>query len=129
MCNEANNEVDLQEKKRKKQKRPQHIQRIVFNHPIINRTPDEKLRGISGSRDYMHVVRNTGVTGVVQYRMFDCSCYGCVMHNKECSQQEYADEWKTACVKGKLKDKAFNVETWFKGIGKRTEQNDVEEFE
>ena len=118
LCNEANNKVDLQEKKQKKQKSPEHIQRIVFNHPIINRTPDEKLRGISGSRDYMHVVHNTGVTGVVQYRMFDCSCYGCVTHNEECSQQEYADEWKTACVKGKLKDKAFNVETWFKGIGK-----------
>ena len=77
----------------------------------------------------MYVLCNTGVTGVVQYRMFDCSCYGCVTHNEECSQQEYADEWITACVKGKLKDKAFNVETWFKGIGKRTEQNDVEEFE
>ena len=54
---------------------------------------------------------------------------GAVTHNEECSQQEYADEWKTACVKGKLKDKAFNVDTWFKGIGKRTEPNDVEEFE
>ena len=126
--NEANNEVDLQEKKRKKQRSPEHIQWIVFNHPIINRTPDEKLRGITGSRDYMYVVRNTGATGVVQYRMFDCLCYGCVTHNKECSQQEYADEWITACVKGKLKHKAFNVETWFKGIGKQTEQND-EEFD
>ena len=129
LCNEANNEVDLEEKKRKKQKSPEHIKRIVFNHPIINQTPDEKLRGISGSWDYMHVVGNTGITAIVQYRMFDCSCYGCVMHNEECSQQEYADEWITACVKGKLKDKAFNVDTWFKGIGKRTEQNDIEEFE
>ena len=59
--NEANNEIDLQEKKRKKQKNPEHIQRIVFNHAVINRTPDEKLRGITGSRDYMHAVRNTGV--------------------------------------------------------------------
>ena len=54
-----------------------HIQKIVFNHPVIVRKADEKLNGIAGSHDYMHAVHNTGVRGVVQYRFFDCCCYGC----------------------------------------------------
>ena len=42
-----------------------HIQRIVFNHPVIVRKADEKLNGFPGSCDYMHAVHNTGVSGVV----------------------------------------------------------------
>ena len=102
-----------------------HIQKIVFNHPVIVRKADEKLNGIAGSRDYMHAVCNTGVHGVVQYRFFDCCCYGCTTHNEECSQQDYADD----CLTGKLKDCNLQLDSWFKAIGERIQPNNVEEFE
>ena len=106
-----------------------HIQKIVFNHPVIVRQTDEKLNGIAGSRNYMHAVRNTGVRGVVQYRFFDCCCYGCTTHNEECSQQDYADDWTTFCLTGKLKDHELQLDSWFKAIGERIQPNNVEEIE
>ena len=125
-CNETNkihNESD-----RLKMKNG-HIQKIVFNHPVIVWNRDEKLNGIAGSRDYRHAVCNTGVHGVVQYRFFDCCCYGCTTHNEECSQQDYADDWTTFCLTGKLKDRNLQLDSWFKAIGERIQPNNVEEFE
>ena len=106
-----------------------HIQEIVFNHPVIVWKADEKLNGIAGSHDYMHAVCNTGVCGVVQYRFFNCCCYGCTTHNEECSQQDYADDWTTFCLTGKLKDRDLQLDSWFKAIGERIQPNNVEEFE
>ena len=95
-----------------------HIQRIVFEHPNpIPKPKNEVLRGIEGSRDHMHVVRNTGVLGVVQYRLFDCCCYGCITHSGNCSQESHADSWITKCLKGALtKVNEVNVDNWFKPI-------------
>ena len=125
-CNETNkihNESDRLKTKNG------HIQKIVFNHPVIVRNRDEKLNGIAGSHDYMHAVHNTGVRGVVQYRFFDCCCYGCTTHNEECSQQDYANDWTTFCLTGKLKDRNLQLDSWFKAIGERIKPNNVEEFE
>ena len=108
-----------------------HIQRIVFEHPNpIPKPKNEVLRGIEGSRDHMHVVRNTGVLGVVQYRLFDCCCYGCITHSGNCSQESHADSWITKCLKGALtKVNEVNVDNWFKPIVDTSTPNDVEQFE
>ena len=90
-----------------------HIQKIVFNHPVIVPQADEKLNGIAGSHDYMHAVCNTGVCGVMQYRFFDCCCYGCTTHKEECSQQDYANDWTTFCLTGKLKNRDLQLDSWF----------------
>ena len=108
-----------------------HIQLIVFEHPNpIPKPKNEVLRGIEGSRDHMHVVRNTGVLGVVQYRLFDCCCYGCITHLGNCSQESHADSWITKCLKGALtKVNEVNVDNWFKPIVDTSTPNDVEQFE
>ena len=120
MCNEPNeihNKSDTLKDCVMKTKNG-HIQKIVFNHPVIVRKADEEVRGILGSRDYMHAVHNTGVPGVVQHRFFDCCCYGCTTHNEECSQQDYANDCNTFCLKGKLNDGDLQLDSWFKAIGK-----------
>ena len=66
-----------------------HILHIVYNHPTIPRHPDEYVKGITGSRDWIHVVQNTCVEGVVQHKFFDCCCFGCVTHSALCTQQKY----------------------------------------
>ena len=59
-----------------------HILCIVYNHPAIPRHPDEYVKGITGSRDWIHVVRNTGVQGVVQHKFltFAVSVALCTQH-------------------------------------------------
>ena len=68
-------------------------------HPKIKRpTWDSiKVKRLLGTQ-LLHAVRNTGVDGIVEYRRFDCCCFGCVTHSTPCSQQDYADEWSIASV-------------------------------
>ena len=42
----------------------------------------------------MHAVHNTGVAGVVEWRDFDCCCFGCMTHSSDCKYKNIADEWK-----------------------------------
>ena len=90
----------------------------VFNHPEISRSIKiGKLRGVPGTRSYLHGIRNTGIEGVLQYRHFDCCCFGCVTHSSACSQKEYADEWMLASVLFKHKNKflkTLQLPNWFK---------------
>ena len=66
----------------------------VYNHRKIRRpNEDPHLRQLKGSRDYLNVVRNTGVRGVVEYRNFDCGCLSCTTHTNKCSQNQHADDW------------------------------------
>ena len=104
----------------------------MFEHPeLIPRPKDEVLRHVEGCRNNMHVVRNTGVSGVVQYRLFDCCCYGCITHSENCSQESHADRWITNCMKGKttVKLKEVNVDNWFRPIIDTSTPNNVEQFE
>ena len=76
-----------------------------------------KLKQLKGSRDYLHVIRNTGIKGVVEYRNFDCGCLSCTTHTNECLQNEYADEWKKfSLLPGKKMDLSFNTCDWFKAV-------------
>ena len=106
-----------------------HILHIVYNHPTIPRHPDEYVKGITGSRDWIHVVWNTGVQGVVQHKFFDCCCFSCVTHSAPCTQQKYSDAWITASIKGKHDLKNINTEDWFKSVADESSQNDVLTFE
>ena len=111
-------EGDGDEESRPKKDNPHSLSK-VFNHKRIMRPKrDLKLRGLEGSRDNLHVVRNTGVEGVVEYRMFDCACLGCVTNTGECTQSEYADSWtKFYLMPGKqINLNTINTEQWFKPI-------------
>ena len=105
----------------------------VYNHKKIRRPKgDAKLRTLEGSRDFLHVVRNTGIRGFVQYRNFDCGCVACTLHTGECTQKEYADEWKSFCLlPGKNDDSKEQSSEWFKplSIQNYNNNNDLMEFE
>ena len=93
----------------------------VINHPHISRPSTvEKLCLIPGMRNYLNAIHNTGIEGILQYRYFDCCCFGCVTHSSECSQQEYADKWKISSVLYAHKKKFLkNLELpkdWFKPL-------------
>ena len=93
----------------------------VINHPHISRPSTvEKLHLIPGMRDYLNAIHNTGIEGILQHRYFHCCCYGCVTHSSECSQQEYAEEWKISSVLyGHNKKFLKNLELpkdWFKPL-------------
>ena len=100
----------------------------VYNHRSIRRpTKDPNLRALEGSRDFLHVVRNTGVTGQVEYRYFDCACQSCTTHQSNCTQTEYADEWKQfQLLPGK--DVSQQPPDWFKPIDITVNQNPDDEF-
>ena len=109
-------------------KKDPHIQCIVYDHAVIERQPDECIKGISGSRDWIHMVWNTGVERVVQHKFFDCCCFGCITHSAPCNQGYYSDVWITASIKGKHDLNNINAEEWFKSIAKENTQNDVLNF-
>ena len=108
--NESDNSSDELCNKFSGDKKDPHIQRIVYNHAVIERQPDECIKGISGSRDWIHMVQNTGVEGVVQHKFFDCCCFGCITHSASCSQGNYSDAWITASIKGKHDFNNINAE-------------------
>ena len=90
----------------------------------------KKLRTLEGSRDHVQVVCNTGVKSLIEYRNFNCGCLSCTTHSEECTQKDYADDWKTFWLlpgkqtEGKPSD-------WFKPVSVQThnENNDLMEFE
>ena len=125
-CNQSSNECHDENVDGK----DPHVQRIVFDHPKpIPRPADENVKGIVGSRDWMHVVRNTGVQGVVQWRFFDCCCYACVTHSGNCSQQDYADPWTTDCIKGSADISQIKTDDWYRSMCDTHTQNDVGSLE
>ena len=73
-----------------------HTLKSSFYHSqIFNHKQDQpKLRTLIGCRDQMHAVCNTGVVGVVEWRDFDCCCFGCMTHSSDCKYKNIADEWK-----------------------------------
>ena len=100
----------------------------VYNHRSIRRhKKDPNLKTLEGSRDFLHVVRNTGVKGQVEYRYFDCACQSCTTHQSNCTQTEYADEWKQfQLLPGK--DVSQQPPNWFKPIDITVNQNPDDEF-
>ena len=105
----------------------------VYNHKKIRRPKqDPKVRTLEGSRDFLHVVRNTGIRGLVEYRNFDCGCVGCTLHTGECTQKEYADDWKSfRLLPGKKYASKEHSSEWFKplSIQNYNNNNDLMEFE
>ena len=99
----------------------------VYNHRSIRRKKDPNLKTLEGSRDFLHVVRNTGVKGQVEYRYFDCACQSCTTHQSNCTQTQYADEWKQfQLLPGK--DVSQQPPDWFKPIDITENQNPDDEF-
>ena len=106
----------------------------VYNHQKIRRPKqDPKVRTLEGSRDFLHVVRNTGIRGLVEYRNFDCGCVGCTLHTGECTQKEYADDWKSFCLlPGKKYASKEHSSEWFKPLSIQnynSNNDDLMEFE
>ena len=59
---------------------------------------NDHLKTLKGTQKEVQVIRNTGKDGVVEYRQFDCCCFGCVTHSGACSQPEYGDQWSIASL-------------------------------
>ena len=65
----------------------------------------------------MHVVRNTGIEGIVQYRRVNCACLACTTHEGECDQKKFADEWITVNLLKHDQDvEKLQISEWFKPI-------------
>ena len=57
----------------------------VFNLSALSQPKENPhIREIKGCRDNMHVVRNTGIEGIVQYQRVNCACLACTTHEGEC---------------------------------------------
>ena len=105
----------------------------VFNHSAIRQPKGNPHIGeIKGCRDNMHAVRNTGIEGVVQYRMVDCACTACTTHEGECEQKDFADDWITVNLLKHSKDvDKVKISEWFKpihGSGAGAASRDLMEF-
>ena len=87
---------------------------------------------IKGCRDNMHAVRNTGIEGMVQYRMVDCACTACTTHEGKCEQKDFADDWITVNLLKCSKDvDKVKISKWFKpihGSGVGAASGDLMEF-
>ena len=88
------------------------------------------LKTLEGTRDYVHVVCNTGVKGLIEYRNFDCGCLSCTTHSGECTQKDYADNWKTFWLLP-VEQTQEKPSDWFKPVSvqSRNENNNLMEFE
>ena len=77
----------------------------IFNHSVIRRPKgNPRIGEIKGCRDNMDAVRNTGIEGVMQYRMVDFACTACTTHEGECEQKDLADDWITVNLLKRNKD-------------------------
>ena len=111
------NEHDVNERDVNKKQNPHSLFKVYHHRTILQPKKEMKLKQLKGSRDYLHVVCNTGIKGVVEYRNFDCGCLSCTTHTNKCLQNEYADEWKKfSLVPGKKMDLSFNTCDWFKAV-------------
>ena len=104
------NEHDVNESDINEKQNPHSLFKVYHHRTILRSKKEMKLKQLKGSRDYLHVICNTGIKGVVEYRNFDCGCLSCTTHTNECLQNEYADEWKKfSLVPGKKMDLSFNT--------------------
>ena len=85
------NERDVNEHDVNKKQNPHSLFKVYHHRTILRPKKEMKLKG---SRDYLHVISNTGIKGVVEYHNFDCGCLSCTTHTNECLQNEYADKCK-----------------------------------
>ena len=90
----------------------------VFNHSAISQPKENPhIHEIKGCRDNMHVVRNTGIEGIVQYQRVDCACLACTTHEGECDQKNFADKWITVNLLKHNQDiEKVQISEWFKPI-------------
>ena len=112
-------------------KRDGHSLFKVYNHKVIRKPKNVKdLNTLEGTRDHVHVVRNTGIKGLIEYRNFDCCCLSCTTHSGECTQKDYADNWKTFWLLP-VEQTDEKPSDWFKPVcvQTRNENNDLMEFE
>ena len=111
------NECDVNERDINEKQNPHSLFKVYHHRTIRWPKKEMKLKQLKCSRDYLHVVRNTGIKGVVEYRNFDCGCVSCTTHTNKCLQNEYADEWKKfSLLPGKKMDLSFNTCDWFKAV-------------
>ena len=107
-----------------------HSLKASFFYPEILLCDEEapKLRTLTGCRDTMHAVRNTGFPGVVEWRDFDCCCHGCFTHTGYCSNTDLADKWKRFSLTTNYKPKQLkelDLSNWMPSYTK-TKERDVE---
>ena len=50
-----------------------------------------------GTREF-HVIRNTGIPGLIQTRNICCLCQSCLTGNGSCKNPEFWEEWSETCV-------------------------------
>ena len=90
----------------------------VLNHSAISQPKENPhIHEIKGCRDNMHVVRNTGIEGILQYQRVDCACLACTTHEGECDHKNFADEWITVNLLKHNQDvEKVQISEWFKPI-------------
>ena len=72
--------------------------KCIRHAKIVRHADNDNLKTLKGRQKEVQVIRNTGKHGVVEYRLFDCCCFGCVTHSGPCSQPEYGDPWSIASL-------------------------------
>ena len=69
-------------------------------YPNLNLKGIDDTKTVDGTRK-IHSVRNTGMEGVLEVRMFTCCCEKCMFGVGECAFPNYSDEWKLVSALGK----------------------------
>ena len=80
--------------------------RKIIYYPNIDPKGIDKINTVDGMWK-IHNVRNMGMKGVIEKRMFTCCCEKCMFGVGECALPDYADEWKLVSVLGKRHLKSF----------------------
>ena len=109
-----------------------HSLKRAFHHKEIENIKDApaKVRPLTGCRDWMHAVRNTGIAGIVEWRDYDCCCYGCITHSGQCSYENLGDVWRRHSLTTHTKKQIAKLDFsgWMPSYVK-TKKHDVEESE
>ena len=83
-----------------------HNLRIIIYYPNLNLKGMDDMKTVDGTWK-IHSVRNMGMEGVLEERMFTCCCEKCMFGVGECAFPDYSDEWKLVSVLGKRHLKSF----------------------
>ena len=74
----------------------QHFRISINVVQRIWKNPERSVR-IEGTRD-IHVIRNTGIPGLIDTRNIACLCLPCVSGNGSCENPEFFEEWEARSV-------------------------------
>ena len=78
------------------QNKCQHFRISINLVQKIGKQGDRSVR-IEHTREF-HIIRNTGIPGLIQTRDIGCLCLPCVSGKGSCQNEEFFEEWSESCV-------------------------------